>query len=278
MGKMRKWMVGVLVPVALLGIPRIALGGDGGWLPGLPKPATAAKVAAPASGSPATGGAVCAQGGASAAALVPTAPVTPLQPWDRVVLGAGGETGARSAFPLLSDSRHPGVAALGGSDKEGATREVPNAGLKLHHTAILGEWYPLADSDLRFSTGATVPGGKRGGGAARSRGAATPPLSGNFIEEGPAVAPGSGFNPYLGLGWGRKNQREKGWGVTLDAGVAYEGASDLVTDRPCGGGLSDAACQRFRSEVGREGHGGGGAGMEGSRWSPVVGIGMAYRF
>jgi hypothetical protein len=79
--------------------------------------------------------------------------------------------------------------------------------------------------------------------------------------------------PYLGLGWGNPVAKDKGWGMTTDIGVLFQGTPtvDLVatcTGTSCGTFPSDLAAEqaRLQNEV------------KNFRFWPVVSIGITYQW
>jgi len=93
-------------------------------------------------------------------------------------------------------------------------------------------------------------------------------------------ATGSSFAPYVGIGWGSASYKGSGrrWGVSVDAGVIYQGSPhvDLTTDLNVGvpipgivQSVLDAATAEEEQRLERE--------LEDYTYYPVIALGIVFR-
>ncbi len=199
------------------------------------------------------------------------------------VAGNIGTTGVgfHASMPLRPNlNARFGLGYLGYS-YDGSTRDL-DYDLKLTantYDALL-DWYPKKDSAFRLTAGLSYNGNKIDVHA-------RPNASGNYTIQGNTYDASSvgnvkgkvNFNkvaPYLGIGWGRPSTKEKGWSVSMDAGVMLHGSPKTsLTSTGCS--ASAAVCNRFASDVARENT---ELRDEVSRFKayPVLRIGLSYKF
>jgi hypothetical protein len=101
----------------------------------------------------------------------------------------------------------------------------------------------------------------------------------NVAEVGPVVGEMSfrRHAPYLGIGWGRAPERERGWGFSFDLGAMFQGQPRLtLTPTTCASSVP-GLCDQFRQDVQEE-----EAELREKTKDftlfPVVRIGLMYRF
>lgn len=84
------------------------------------------------------------------------------------------------------------------------------------------------------------------------------------------------YAPYVGLGWGNASAKGKGWGMTSDIGVVFQGAprSQLHTD---GCKISESACAQFQRDVDAENSKLNDT-VKNFKYYPVIRIGVTYQF
>lgn len=189
--------------------------------------------------------------------------------------------GFHTSIPLRPNlSARLGLGYLGYSYR-GSTRDL-NYDLDLTantYDALL-DWYPRKDSMFRLTTGLAYNGNKIDV-RARPNDAGQYTLQGRTYDAA-SVGKINGkvdFNkiaPYVGIGWGRAGEKEKGWSVAADVGVLLQGSPK--TSLSASGCTADAAtCSQFANDVAREN---GELRDEVSRFKayPVLRIGISYKF
>jgi opacity protein-like surface antigen len=197
--------------------------------------------------------------------------------------GDVGTTGVgfHATMPLRDNMNvRLGLGYLGYS-YNGSTRDMDYR-LKLTantYDALL-DWFPSKDSSFRITTGLAYNGNK-----IEARG--EPDANGNFTIGGNTYSAASAgavkgkvsFNkiaPYLGIGWGRGGEREKGWSFSTDIGVLFQGsAKTSLSSSGCSAGT--AACAQLNADLARENR---DLRKEADRFKlyPVVRVGVSYKF
>jgi hypothetical protein len=149
--------------------------------------------------------------------------------------------------------------------------------LKLQTISALADWYPFQGS-FRTSAGLMYNNNKVSLGGQ--------PTGGNYIINGTSYSStqvGSlqgdmSFNkvaPYIGIGWGNPAARGKGWGMTSDIGVLFQGnpkTSLVATCTPstpsCTQLQNDAAAENTKLQND----------LRNFKWWPVVSVGISYQW
>jgi hypothetical protein len=148
-----------------------------------------------------------------------------------------------------------------------------DAKLKLRSISLLADWYPFQGS-FRASGGvlyndnqASLTGVPTGNGFT---------INGTFYPSGTVTSVQStmSFNniaPYLGIGWGNPVQNGKGWGMTSDVGVLFQGSPKTTmvvgctTTCPTAGDIA-AENAKLQSD------------LSNFKWWPVISIGISYQW
>jgi len=199
------------------------------------------------------------------------------------VAGAVGTTGIgfHTTIPLRPNlNARLGMGYLGYT-YSGRTRDM-DYDLKLTantYDALL-DWYPSKDSAFRLTTGLSYNGNKIDVHA-------RPNASGTYTIQGRAYDAASvgkvngnvDFNkvaPYLGIGWGRRSAKEKGWSFSTDIGVMLQGAPKTSLSSS-GCTASESVCREFSNDVARE-----NAALRDEvdkfKVYPVLRVGISYTF
>ncbi|WP_148415701.1 hypothetical protein [Noviherbaspirillum massiliense] len=199
------------------------------------------------------------------------------------VFGEIGTTGAGAHvdIPLRPDlSARVGMGQLSYSYKGGA-RDL-DFDFRLHGKTydVLLDWYPSKDSSFHLTTGLAYNGNTISG-RARSNAAGGYTIQGNTYQAGSVGSIDSrmDFNkiaPYLGIGWGRPSETDKGWRFSTDVGVLFQGRPKTsLTSSGCSAGT--VACNQLAADLAREN---GALGHEAGKLKlyPVLRIGISYKF
>jgi hypothetical protein len=150
--------------------------------------------------------------------------------------------------------------------------------LKLATGELLFDWFPFANN-FRISAGAMYNGNKL-------TMVGKPSPGGTYTINGrpyPAAAVGtldgqvdfSNAAPYFGLGYGRPIGR--GFSLTADLGVLFQGSPHSTLTATCGPGTSAATCSLLQSDVAAE-QVQLNDDLHKYQYYPVVSIGLAYTF
>ena len=151
--------------------------------------------------------------------------------------------------------------------------------LDLKSAGLLFDWHP-GSSAFRLTVGGYING--------NSAGLTAKSISGTFNINGTnytATDVGSltgsvdygSTAPYLGIGWGNAGRGSKGWGMSWDLGVLYQGAPDVGLDVTCAPTLSAAQCTTLTNDVNAESQA-LRTEIENNKWYPVFSLGVLYRF
>jgi len=147
--------------------------------------------------------------------------------------------------------------------------------LQLQTISALADWYPFQGS-FRTSLGLMYNNNK-----ANLTG--IPAAGGGFTINGkldPSISSLQGtmtFNkvaPYIGIGWGNPAKKNKGWGMTTDIGVLFQGSPKTTLVATCSSAPCSLATQN--SVVAEN------ASLESNlsnfKWWPVASIGISYQW
>lgn len=189
--------------------------------------------------------------------------------------------GFHATIPLRENlNARLGLGYLGYS-YDGSTKDMDYR-LKLTantYDALL-DWYPSKGSSFRVTTGLAFNGNK-----IDARGA--PDANGNYTINGNSYSAASvgavkgkvTYNkiaPYLGIGWGRDRQDEKGWSFSTDVGVLFQGSAHTSL-RSSGCSAGGPECARLNADLAGENR---ELRKEADRFKfyPVLRVGVSYKF
>lgn len=153
--------------------------------------------------------------------------------------------------------------------------------LQLQTVSALADWYPFSGS-FRTSGGLLYNNNKMTFNA-------VPGAAGYIIGNNPtpytAAEVGSlqgtmAFNkvaPYLGIGWGNPVAKGKGWGMTSDIGVLFQGSPKTTLTATCGTALIPSACTQLQTDAATE-----NTKLQNDlssfKFWPVISLGISYQW
>jgi len=151
--------------------------------------------------------------------------------------------------------------------------------LDLKSAGLLLDWHP-GNTSFRLTVGGYVNGNSAGLDAKAISG--TFNINGtNYIATDVGSLTGSvdykSTAPYLGIGWGNIGHGGKGWGMSWDLGVLYQGSPVVGLDVTCAPSLSPAQCTTLTNDVNAESQA-LRTEIENNKWYPVFSLGVLYRF
>ena len=117
--------------------------------------------------------------------------------------------------------------------------------LQLQTASVLADWYPFAGS-FRTSGGVFYNKNKFGLDAKPTGGSYTINGATYSTTQISSLQGTLSFNkvaPYFGIGWGNPVAKDKGWGMTSDFGVLFQGKPKTGLVATCGGGACSTAIQ-----------------------------------
>ncbi len=197
--------------------------------------------------------------------------------------GSVGTTGvgAHATFPVTPNvDVRLGMGYLGYNYRGSTSTMKYNLDLSAKTYDALVDWYPEKGRSFRVTGGITYNGNPidvRG----QPNAAGALGIGGNIYNAG-EVGSVNGkvsfnkFQPYLGIGWGRKLKDEKGWSFSTDLGVLFQGSAK--TSLNAGGCTASAAvCNQLASDVARESS---ALAHEMNKFKvyPVLRVGLRYKF
>jgi hypothetical protein len=153
-------------------------------------------------------------------------------------------------------------------------------GLKTKTYDALLDWYPNTNSTFRMTAGLAYNGN-------RIDVAARPNAAGNYTVQGNAYSAASvgkvtgevsfgKLAPYLGIGWGKSTNDDKGWSVSTDVGVMLQGSpKTTLASSGCSAGAT--VCNQFASDVAKENVALSDE-VHRFRVYPVLRVGFSYKF
>lgn len=83
--------------------------------------------------------------------------------------------------------------------------------------------------------------------------------------------------PYLGIGWGNPAAKDKGWGMTSDIGVLFQGSPKTSLVATCGATLPAPQCTTLQSDAAAENTKLQSA-LSNFKFWPVVSVGISYQW
>lgn len=151
--------------------------------------------------------------------------------------------------------------------------------LQLQTVSALADWYPFEGS-FRTSAGVLYNNNKVSLNAL--------PTGGTYTINGTTYAASDvgsmqgtmTFNkvaPYLGIGWGNPVARNKGWGMTSDIGVLFQGQPKTSLVATCGASLSPSQCTDLQNNAAAE-NAKVESDLKNFKWWPVVSFGISYQW
>jgi hypothetical protein len=190
-------------------------------------------------------------------------------------LGVGGElnvafsdyAGARIGYNAFKYTRNTTVSSVN-----------YDADAQLRTVSILGDWYPFAGSfrasaGLMYNDNQASYVGVPTGGTFTING--TPYNAADVTSVKGTMSFGN-VSPYLGIGWGNPVAKDKGWGMTTDIGVLFQGSPQTTLVATCSPTALPGACPT-QSDVDAQ-----NAQMQSDlknfKYWPVVSIGISYQW
>jgi hypothetical protein len=190
-------------------------------------------------------------------------------------LGVGGElnvafsdyAGARIGYNAFKYTRNTTVSSVN-YDVDAQLRTV----------SILGDWYPFAGSfrasaGLMYNDNQGTYVGVPTGGTFTINGN---PYNATDVTSVKGTMSFGNVSPYLGIGWGNPVAKDKGWGMTTDIGVLFQGSPQTTLVATCSPTALPGACPT-QSDVDAQ-----NAQMQNDlknfKYWPVVSIGISYQW
>jgi hypothetical protein len=197
--------------------------------------------------------------------------------------GSVGTTGvgAHATFPITpSVNARLGMGYLGYNYRGTANGMKYDLDLSAKTYDALLDWYPKKGSSFRVTGGITYNGNPITV-RAQPDAAGAYAIQGNLYDVA-SVGQVNGkvnFNklqPYLGIGWGRNLNDEKGWSFSTDIGVRFQG-SPKTSLSASGCVVAAAVCNQLASDVARE-NSTLADDMRKFKVYPVLRVGLSYKF
>ncbi len=153
--------------------------------------------------------------------------------------------------------------------------------LQLQTISALADWYPFQGS-FRTSAGLMYNNNKVSLNGLPTGG--TYDINGNTYSaaEVGSLQGSLSFNkvaPYIGIGWGNPAEKNKGWGMTSDIGVLFQGNPKTSLVATCGTAApaGSAACTQLQSDTAAE-NTKLQSDLSNFKWWPVVSVGISYQW
>ena len=182
---------------------------------------------------------------------------------DIAVTGKIGSLGLGAELDLgLTDSLGARIGINGLTYKYNATSSTVNYDFKLQLQTVsaLADWYPFQGS-FRTSAGLMYNNNKVSLGGLPTGGTYTINGTTYSSTDVGSLQGDMSFNkvaPYIGIGWGNPAARDKGWGMTSDIGVLFQGTQLQ----------SDTAAENTKLQND----------LRNFKWWPVVSVGISYQW
>jgi hypothetical protein len=190
-------------------------------------------------------------------------------------LGVGGElnvafsdyAGARIGYNAFKYTRNTTVSSIN-----------YDADAQLRTVSILGDWYPFAggfraSAGLMYNDNQATYNGVPTGGTFLINGQ---PFQATDVTSLKGTMSFGNVSPYLGIGWGNPVAKDKGWGMTTDIGVLFQGSPNTTLVATCSPTALPGACPT-QSDVDAQ-----NAQMQSDlknfKYWPVVSIGISYQW
>jgi hypothetical protein len=149
--------------------------------------------------------------------------------------------------------------------------------MNLQTVSALADWYPFSGSfratggvfydNNKISMGANPTGGFYDINGAQYSATGISNLEGR-LSFNPAA-------PYVGIGWGNPVATGKGWGLTTDIGVLFQGKPRIDMSATCS--LAAPTCTQFSADLEAE-RAKAESDLSNFKWWPVVSIGISYQW
>jgi len=155
-----------------------------------------------------------------------------------------------------------------------------NAKLQLQTVTALADWYPSSDAGFRVSGGLVYNNNKASFAGTPTGGTYT---LGGVVYNATQIGGVNGtttFNsvaPYLGIGFGNPVASGKGWGVTSDIGILFQGSPKTTLTATCGVGVAPAVCAQVQASTAAEQTKLNDS-LKNFRYYPVASIGVSYQW
>lgn len=151
--------------------------------------------------------------------------------------------------------------------------------LRLQTVSALADWYPFSGS-FRASGGLLYNNNKVSYGAKPTGGTYTiGPNIYNAADVG-SLQGEMAFNkvaPYIGIGWGNPVAKNKGWGMTSDIGVLFQGSPKTSLTATCGPALTGAPCTQLQTDAATE-NTKLQSDLSNFKFWPVISVGISYQW
>jgi hypothetical protein len=201
---------------------------------------------------------------------------------DVAVIGKVGSLGLGAELDLgLTDSLGARIGLNAFTYKYNTTSSSVNYDFKLQLQTVsaLADWYPFQGS-FRTTLGVMYNNNKVS--------LAGLPTGGTYTINGTTYTSADigslqgdmSFNkvaPYIGIGWGNPAAKDKGWGMTSDIGVLFQGTPKTSLVATCGATLPAPQCTTLQSDTAAE-----NTKLQNDlsnfKWWPVVSVGISYQW
>ncbi len=151
--------------------------------------------------------------------------------------------------------------------------------LQLQSASVIADWYPFAGS-FRTSAGVLYNNNQATLNALPTGGSYSINGTTYLASDVGSIHGSMTFNkvaPYLGIGWGNPVAKNKGWGLTSDLGVLFQGQPKTSLVATCSASFPALQCASLQSDTAAE-----NAKLESDlknfKWWPVVSIGISYQW
>ncbi|MEO8333080.1 MAG: hypothetical protein ABI479_11665 [Gallionella sp.] len=151
--------------------------------------------------------------------------------------------------------------------------------LQLQTVSGLADWYPFSGS-FRTSGGLFYNNNKVGLNAKPSGGTYTIGATTYNAADVGSLQGEMSFNtvaPYIGIGWGNPVAKDKGWGMTSDVGVLFQGKPKTSLTATCGPTLPAPNCTQLQTDAAAENTKVQND-LSSFKFWPVISIGVSYQW
>ena len=178
---------------------------------------------------------------------------------DIAVVGKIGSLGLGAELDLgLTDSLGARIGLNSFNYKYNANSGTVNYDFKLQLQTVsaLVDWYPFDDSSFRTSIGVMYNNNKVNLDGQPTGGTYT--INGNTYSSTDvgSLQGTMSFNkvaPYIGIGWGKPSPTGRGWGMTTDFGVLFQGSPKTSLVATCGSAIAGTtSCTQLQSDTAAE--------------------------
>jgi hypothetical protein len=202
---------------------------------------------------------------------------------DLAVVGKIGSLGLGAELDLgLTDSLGARIGFNAFNYKYNTTSSTVNYDFKLQLQTVsaLADWYPFEGS-FRTSAGLMYNNNKVSLAGLPTGGTYTINGTTYSSTEVGSLQGDMSFNkvaPYIGIGWGNPAAKDKGWGMTSDIGVLFQGNPKTSLVATCGTAIAGTGiCTQLQSDAAAE-----NTKLQNDlrnfKWWPVVSVGISYQW